>query len=531
MLLSFLGLMNMGTAQVKLTQNRIGIQTNDPQYNLDIRGDSEDGGGLLQIGNSDLSQRLLFFSGRLYDPNPFLQWKAGSPFRFATDEGGFTERMRITSDGWVGIGTFEPRARLHVADSIRVDGPLFLSAGPQDTTSVIIGLKTGKPGNFHAFNTYLGAFAGNPDFTSTNNTFIGANTGEKTTREANTFIGASVGLNNVQGYYNTFLGAAAGLNNVNGAFNVMLGYAADVSTDVNHSMALGNQAIVNASGKVRIGNGLVTVVEGPVDWSFPSDGRFKENIRENIQGLDFITALRPVSYTFDVAKYNDFIRPDREAELPLTPEQQAEQKEREAVASRQVYSGFIAQEVDVAAKKTGFTSFSGVTRPQNPKDNYGLRYGTFVVPLVKSVQELDVRDQEMTDKITSLERENTQIKRENAELRSRLDALERMVQELAAGSGSSSTSTLQLGAARLEQNQPNPFSAATAIRYFIPETVQKAELHISDVSGRLLKTMVIDVRGAGKTLLEAQTLSPGTYSYTLILDGQPLETKRMVLTR
>ena len=439
--------------------------------------------------------------------------------------------MRITSDGWVGIGTNQPRAMLHVSDSIRVDGPLLLSAGPQDTTSVIIGLKTGKPGNFQAFNTYLGAFTGNPNFTSSSNTFIGSRTGQKATREGNTFVGYAAGTNNVQGYYNTFLGIGSGLNNVDGAFNVMLGYAADVSTDVNHATVLGDQAFANASYKVRVGNSLVSVVEGPVDWSFPSDGRFKDNIKEDIKGLDFITALRPISYTFDVAKYNDFIRPDRERVTPLSPEQQAEQKEREAVTSSRVYSGFIAQEVDAAVKKTGFASFSGVTRPQNPKDNYGLRYGTFVVPLVKSVQELNSRDQEMIGKITRLERENTQIRRENAELKSRLDALELIVKELAAGSGSSATSTLEVSAARLEQNQPNPFTATTAIRYFIPETVQKAELHILDVSGRLLKTMVIEVRGAGKTLLEAQTLSPGTYSYTLVLDGQALETRRMVLTR
>jgi len=51
------------------------------------------------------------------------------------------------------------------------------------------------------------------------------------------------------------------------------------------------------------------------------------------------------------------------------------------------YSGFIAQEVEKQAQAIGF-DFSGVKSPKNEKDTYGLRYAEFVVPLVKSTQEL-----------------------------------------------------------------------------------------------------------------------------------------------
>ena len=54
-------------------------------------------------------------------------------------------------------------------------------------------------------------------------------------------------------------------------------------------------------------------------------------------GLDFISKLRPVSYT----RNND--------------------------ESKKVEYGFIAQEVEFAANKAGFT-FSGVDKPKNEKD-------------------------------------------------------------------------------------------------------------------------------------------------------------------
>ena len=64
--------------------------------------------------------------------------------------------------------------------------------------------------------------------------------------------------------------------------------------------------------------------------------------------------------------------------------------------------GFIAREVEAAAKEIGY-NFSGVDKPKNDKDIYGLRYAEFVVPLVKGMQE----QQEM---IEDLEAENGDLK-------------------------------------------------------------------------------------------------------------------------
>lgn len=51
-----------------------------------------------------------------------------------------------------------------------------------------------------------------------------------------------------------------------------------------------------------------------------------------------------------------------------------------------LYTGFIAQEVEKAARETGF-NFSGVSAPAHKDGIYSLRYAEIVVPLVKAVQE------------------------------------------------------------------------------------------------------------------------------------------------
>ena len=75
------------------------------------------------------------------------------------------------------------------------------------------------------------------------------------------------------------------------------------------------------------------------------------------------------------------------------------------------FSGFIAQEVEQAAKDAGY-DFSGVAVPKKSTELYTLRYAEFVVPLVKAVQEQQVMIVTQQKIIDELKKQMTEMKRE-----------------------------------------------------------------------------------------------------------------------
>jgi hypothetical protein len=83
----------------------------------------------------------------------------------------------------------------------------------------------------------------------------------------------------------------------------------------------------------------------------------------------------------------------------------------------------------------------------------------------------------------------------------------------------------------LEQNVPNPFAESTTIHYFIPENIKYAQLIFSDNFGRSIKTMDIEAAGAGTVKVYASNLSQGTYTYSLVVDGKVVETKKMICVK
>jgi hypothetical protein len=143
---------------------------------------------------------------------------------------------------------------------------------------------------------------------------------------------------------------------------------------------------------VRIGNSSVNSIGGYANWSNLSDARLKTNIKENTLGLAFIKKLRPVTYNLDM---------DAIARVNNTPDS-LRLPESEALKAQMLQTGFIAQEVEQAAKDLSF-DFSGVDAPKNSKDSYGLRYATFVVPLVKAIQEQQSIIENQNSRIKALE--------------------------------------------------------------------------------------------------------------------------------
>ena len=81
----------------------------------------------------------------------------------------------------------------------------------------------------------------------------------------------------------------------------------------------------------------------------------------------------------------------------------------------------------------------------------------------------------------------------------------------------------------LYQNNPNPFQVKTEIRYYLPEDVKSAEICVFDMQGSLIQRIPAD--RSGSVEIRAAGLSAGMYLYSLIADGQEVDTKRMILTK
>ncbi|MEM1324657.1 MAG: T9SS type A sorting domain-containing protein [Bacteroidota bacterium] len=126
-----------------------------------------------------------------------------------------------------------------------------------------------------------------------------------------------------------------------------------------------------------------------------------------------------------------------------------------------------------------------------------------------------------------LRAENEILKAANEEIKARLAKIE----DLLSYNTNTINTTTTLTSATLAQNAPNPFNEATTISYFIPEGTKNASLQVMDQNGRVIKVIPIQATGQGQITLQANLLSAGTYSYALILDGQVMTTKQMVLTR
>jgi hypothetical protein len=82
----------------------------------------------------------------------------------------------------------------------------------------------------------------------------------------------------------------------------------------------------------------------------------------------------------------------------------------------------------------------------------------------------------------------------------------------------------------LDQNVPNPFAESTVINYFIPENIKFAQMIFTDNFGRIMKTVDITASGNGLIKVYASNLSSGIYTYSLVVDGKVVDSKKMVCT-
>ena len=82
----------------------------------------------------------------------------------------------------------------------------------------------------------------------------------------------------------------------------------------------------------------------------------------------------------------------------------------------------------------------------------------------------------------------------------------------------------------LYQNTPNPFTAQTEIRFSLPDNAPQAYIYIFDMTGKMQKQIPVDPSQQSVTI-NGYELSAGIYLYSLVVGGQEIDTKRMILSK
>jgi len=204
-----------------------------------------------------------------------------------------------------------------------------------------------------------------------------------------------------------------------------------------------------------------------------SDLALKENVQPLDGSLGSVLELEGVSYTF---KTIDSTAVDSTLEF-----------------------GFIAQDVQTVAP-----NLVSVTT----KGHLAVDYDGFIPLLVEGMKE----QQAMIDS-----------------LQAQLDNLKTDMDLCCAAGKSNSTgsgTTTFGGDASLEQNKPNPFSEQTTIGYTLPKGA-KGQIVFFDMNGSLLRDYSLD--GSGALVINGASFEAGMYLYSLLVNGEEVDTKRMIL--
>jgi hypothetical protein len=313
--------------------------------------------------------------------------------------------------------------------AIGTNGGLFNSGGIANT---FIGLNSGMYNTVGYYNTALGNQAGYINATGYYNTSIGFNAGNTaTTTGGTTYSSVTV----TSGVSNNNLGLTSGgliqvqAQTTNGGFVsgswyifwhngtnvVQYGGTLSGTTDFitngamnwSNTSSIGNNSQVSGNHQVQLGDASTTTyVYGTVQNR--SDERDKADIRDTVLGLDFINALRPVDYRWDLREdYVERITEEVEVDGVSVVNMQVINHTKDGSRKRNRYHhGVIAQEVKDVIDATGI-DFGGYQDHTiaGGMDRMTIGYDELIAPLIKAVQELTTKNQELIARIEVLEQQ------------------------------------------------------------------------------------------------------------------------------
>ena len=229
-----------------------------------------------------------------------------------------------------------------------------------------------------------------------------------------------------------------------------------------------------------------------------SDINLKENIQSLSRGGDSESVLENI-LNMNVIKYNYKLQEVKEGnyigrdKTRLTEALEAA-KEQNRKEAEKIHFGLSAQELQEIYPELVCEGQDG---------NLGVNYVELVPILIRSIQELK---QELDD-----------VRSGSSKTRSASEG-EKISQSIVAKQNV------------LYQNTPNPFKELTTIRFSLADDVQNASICIFDMRGKMLKRFPVS-SGMESIAVAGYELGEGMFLYSLIVNGQEIDTKKMVISK
>ena len=292
-------------------------------------------------------------------------------------------------------------------------------------------------------------------------------------------------------------GAAYGLygvaDNASGLMN--FGVYGTLDNNSNGVGILGSTSVVGGLGFATkfagyfMGNTYVNGTMTATSFVQSSDIRLKENIvpLSNRTGnvLDKLLGMNVIEYNYK-SIIPGVVLPDSVSADEI--------QEKIGVKHGKKHIGVIAQELQEQFP----------TLVEEGADGYlAVNYMELVPVLLRAIQELKAE----LDEVKSADNGRTRSAADNKE-------------------GFSAASKINV----LYQNNPNPFKEQTVIRFRLADDVQDAAICIFDMTGKTIKKLPIS-SGMDSVSIGGYELGEGMFLYSLIVNGQEIDTKRMIISK
>jgi hypothetical protein len=233
-----------------------------------------------------------------------------------------------------------------------------------------------------------------------------------------------------------------------------------------------------------------------------SDERLKENIKNITNSLAQLKQLRSVSYNF---KQQTTVQKSKKSVFSDSVDLIKPIFTPKSNTINRTHYGFLAQEVQTLFPDLVYKDSAGML---------GVDY-IGMIPLL----------------VTALQNQQTQIDNLTTLVGKLSSSSQKVSSSSSSNTSETSTETDVLSYPVLEQNIPNPFNIATAIGFYLPNSISAASIYVYDMNGSQLKSISITERGKGTVTIQGSELTAGMYLYAMIADGKVIDTKRMILTK